>query len=85
MDMKYGIWNLRGLYRAVALSTWCLILRVEHRQRMFENRVLNRIFGPKRYEIIGCWRKLRSFMICTLHPPPPQKKKIRMIKSRKMR
>jgi hypothetical protein len=34
-------------------KTWSLILREEHRLREFENRVLRRIFGPKRVEIIG--------------------------------
>jgi hypothetical protein len=30
----------------------------EHNSRMFENRVLRRIFGPKREEVTGSWRKL---------------------------
>jgi hypothetical protein len=34
-------------------ETWSLILREEHRQRVFENRVLKRIFGPKRDEVMG--------------------------------
>jgi hypothetical protein len=38
-------------------ETWSLTLREEHRLRVFENRVL-RIFGPKRDEVIGEWRKL---------------------------
>jgi hypothetical protein len=33
--------------------TWSLTLREEHRVRMFENRVLRRIFGPKREEVVG--------------------------------
>jgi hypothetical protein len=37
---------------------WSLILREEHRLRVFENRVLRRIFGPKRDEVMGEWRKL---------------------------
>jgi hypothetical protein len=43
-------------------------LREEHRLKMFENRVLRRIFGPKRDEVTGEWRNCitRSFMICTL-------------------
>ena len=38
--------------------------------RVFENRALRRIFGPKRDEVTGKWRKLniRSLMICTPHP-----------------
>jgi hypothetical protein len=37
---------------------------------VFEKRVLRRIFGPKRDEVTGEWRKLHneSFMICTPHP-----------------
>jgi hypothetical protein len=38
-------------------ETWSLTLREEHGLRVFENRVLRGIFGPKRDEIIGGWRK----------------------------
>jgi hypothetical protein len=40
----------------------------QHRLRVFENRVLRRIFGPMRDEVTGGWRNCirRSFMICTL-------------------
>jgi hypothetical protein len=38
-------------------ETWPLTLRDEHRLRVFENRVLRRIFGPKRDEVTGGWRK----------------------------
>jgi hypothetical protein len=41
-------------------ETWSLTLREEHRLRVFENRVLRRIFGPKRDEIIGSCRKLNN-------------------------
>jgi hypothetical protein len=41
-------------------ETWSLRLREEHRLRVFENRVLRRIFGPKRDEVTGDWRKLRN-------------------------
>jgi hypothetical protein len=40
-------------------GTWSLTLREEHRLRVFENRVLRRIFGPKREEE-GLWRKLHN-------------------------
>jgi hypothetical protein len=40
-------------------ETWSLIWREECRLRMFENRVLRKIFGPKRDEVTGEWRKLR--------------------------
>jgi hypothetical protein len=39
-------------------ETWSLTLREEHRLKVFENRVLRRIFGPKRDEVTGKWRKL---------------------------
>jgi len=38
-------------------ETWSLTLREERRLRVFENRVLRRIFGPKRDEVTGEWRK----------------------------
>jgi hypothetical protein len=41
-------------------ETWSLTLREEHRLRMFENRVLRRIFGPKREEVAGGWRRLHN-------------------------
>jgi hypothetical protein len=41
-------------------ETWSLTLGEEHRLRVFENRVLRRIFGPKRDEVMGEWRKLHS-------------------------
>jgi hypothetical protein len=49
-------------------ETWSLTLREEHRLRVFENRVLRRIFGPEREED-GSWRKLRNDELhsCILH------------------
>jgi hypothetical protein len=41
-------------------ETWSLTVREEHRLRVFENRVLRRIFGPKRDDVIGEWRKLHN-------------------------
>jgi hypothetical protein len=41
-------------------ETWSLTLREEHRQRVFENMVLRRIFGPKRDEVTGEWKKLQN-------------------------
>jgi hypothetical protein len=41
-------------------KTWSLILREEQRLRVLENRVLRRIFGPKRDEVRGGWRKLHN-------------------------
>jgi hypothetical protein len=39
-------------------ETWSLTLREGHRLRVIENRMLRRIFGPKRDEVTGGWRKL---------------------------
>jgi hypothetical protein len=59
-----------------------LTLREEDRLRVFENRVLRRIFGPKRYEVTGDGRKLHNEELHNLYSSPNI---IRMIKSRRMR
>jgi hypothetical protein len=41
-------------------ETWSVILREEHRVSVFEKRMLRRIFGPKRDEVTGGWRKLHN-------------------------
>jgi hypothetical protein len=51
-------------------ETWLLTLRVECRLRMFENRVLRRIFGPKRDEVTGEWRKLHNEGLNDLYSYP---------------
>jgi hypothetical protein len=63
-------------------ETRCLTLREEHRLRVFENRVLRRIFGPKRDEVRGEWRKLHNEELHILYSSPNI---IRQIKSRRMR
>jgi hypothetical protein len=63
-------------------ETWSLTLREEHRLRVFENRVLRRIFGPNRDEVTGDWRKLHNEELHSLYSSPSI---IRMIKSRSMR
>jgi hypothetical protein len=63
-------------------ETLTLILREEHRLRVFENRVLRRIFGPRRNEVMGDWRKLHNEELHNLYSSPNI---IRMIKSRRMR
>jgi len=45
-------------------------MREEHWLRVFENRVLRRIFGPKRDEVTGEWRKLRNEELHDLHSSP---------------
>jgi hypothetical protein len=56
--------------------------RAEHRLRMFENRVLRRIFGPKRNKVIRGWRKLHTEELHNLYFSPSI---IRMIKSWRIR
>jgi hypothetical protein len=51
-------------------ETWSLTLREEHRLRVFENRVLRIIFGPKRDEVTGEWRKLHSGELHILYSSP---------------
>jgi hypothetical protein len=51
-------------------ETWSLMLREEHSLRVFENRVLRRIFGPKRDEVTGEWRKLHNVEIHNLYSSP---------------
>jgi hypothetical protein len=62
-------------------ETWSLTLREEHRLRVFENRVLRRIFGPERDEVTGEWRKLHNEELRDLYSSPSI---IRIIKSRWM-
>jgi hypothetical protein len=63
-------------------ETWSLTLREEHRLKVFENRVLRRIFGPKRDEVTGDWRKVHNEELHDLYSKPNI---IRMIKSGRMR
>jgi hypothetical protein len=51
-------------------ETWSLTLREEHRLRVFENRVLRRIFGPERDEVTGEWRKLHNEELRNLYSSP---------------
>jgi hypothetical protein len=57
-------------------------LREEHRLRVFENRVLRRIFGPRRAEVSGGWRKMRNEELHNLYSKPNI---IGAIKSRRIR
>jgi hypothetical protein len=62
-------------------EVWSLTLREEQRLRVFENRVLRRIFGPKREEDVS-WRKLHNDELHSLYSSPNV---VRVIKSRRMR
>ena len=76
------------IYRTIILSvvlygceTWSLTVREERKLRVFENRMLRRIFGPKRDELTGEWRKLHEELddlYCSSNI-------VRVIKSRRMR
>jgi hypothetical protein len=64
-----------------ACDTWSLILSGEHRRRLFENRLLTRIFGPKENEIIGSWRKLHNEEFYNLNSSTNI---VRILRSRRM-
>ena len=77
------------IYRTINLpvvlygcETWSLTFKEEHRLRVFENRVLRRIFVPKRDEVTGEWRKLHNGELNDLYSSPSI---VREIKSRRMR
>jgi len=65
------------IYRTIILpvvlcgcETWSLTLREERRLRVFENRVLSRVFGPKRDEVTGEWRKLHNEELSDMYSLP---------------
>jgi len=62
-------------------ETWSLILREERRLRVFENRVLRRIFGPRRDEVAREWRKLHNEELNDLYS---SLRIVRVIKSRRI-
>jgi hypothetical protein len=77
------------IYRIIILpvvlygcETWSLTLTEERSLRVFENRVLRRLFGPKRDEVTGEWRKLHNEELSDLYSLPNT---VRVVKSRRMR
>ena len=77
------------IYRTIILpvvlygcETWSRTLRVEYRLRFFENRVLRRIFGRKRDEVTGEWRKLHNEELNDICSSPSI---VRVMKARRMR
>ena len=65
-DLRYTTIILHVLY---GCETWSLALREKRRLRVFENRVLRRIFGPKRDDVTLEWKnyKMRSLISCPAH------------------
>ena len=76
------------IYRTIILpvlygcETWSFTSREERRLRVFENRVLRRVFGPKRDEVTGEWRKLHNEELSDMYSLPNI---VRVVKSRRMR
>jgi hypothetical protein len=82
-DLKIKIYkNIIVSVVLCACETLFLTLREEHRLRVFENRVLRRIFGPRRNEVTGGWRKLYNVELRDLYSSP---RIIGMIKPGRMR
>jgi len=87
---QFAIQKLKiKVYRTIILpvvlygrETWSLTLREERRLRVFENRVPGRIFGPRRDEVRGKWRKLHDEELSDLYSSPSF---VRVIKSRRMK
>ena len=63
-------------------ETWSLTLREERKLRVFENRVLRKIYGPRRDEVTGEWRRLHSEELNDLYSSPNI---VWVIKSRRIR
>ena len=70
------------LYNYIRYETWSLALREERRLRVFENRVLRRVFGSKRDEVTGEWRKLYNEKLRDLYSLPNI---VRVVRLRRMR
>jgi hypothetical protein len=81
-NLKIRIYKTIILTVLYGCEIWSLTLREEHRLKVFENRVLRRIFGPKKDEVTREWRKLHNEELRDMYSSPSI---IRIIKSRRMR
>ncbi|KAJ4444435.1 hypothetical protein ANN_06227, partial [Periplaneta americana] len=81
-NLKVGIYKTVILPVLYGCETSTLTLREKHRLRVFENKVLRKIFGAKRDEVTGEWRKLHNTELHALYSSPDI---IRNIKSRRLR
>jgi hypothetical protein len=77
-NVKVKIYKTIILPVLYGCETWSLTLREEHRLRVFENRVLKKIFGPNRDEVRGEWRQLHNEELHNLYSSPDI---IRQVKS----
>jgi hypothetical protein len=78
-----------NIYRTITLpvvlygcETWSLTIKEERRLKVFENRMLGRVFGPRRVEVTGEWRKLNNEELNDLYYLPNI---VRVVNSRRMR
>jgi hypothetical protein len=76
------IWNYNFPVVLYGCETWSLTRREERRPRVYENRVLKRVFGPKRDEVTGERRKLHNEELNDLYSLPNI---VQVVKSRRMR
>ena len=80
-NMKVKIYRILILSVVCGCEIWCLTLRQERRLWVFESRVFWKIFGPKRDEVTGEWRKLPIEELSELRFSPSVKviKSVRML------
>jgi hypothetical protein len=81
-DSLYNLKVANFTYCFYGCETWPLTAREEQKVRAFENRKFRRIFGPKRDQVTGEWRKLHNEKVHNLYSSPNI---IRVIKSRRIK
>ena len=86
--LLFAFWCYKSIYITVIMlvfngrETWSLTLREEHKLRVFEDRVLTKMFGPERNEVTGGCRKLQNEKLNDLYCSPSA---IRLIRSKRTR